>query len=94
MTITTFGIGAALLAFWAVARFPAAGPQSVKTALLLTIGAFVLQTPLLDLVNPVIATYGVPTALMLVILPSLTALFWATGCLVRSLVSLAAPYRR
>jgi hypothetical protein len=28
------------------------------------------------------------------ILPSLVLLFWAAGCLVRSLVALAAPYRR
>jgi hypothetical protein len=45
-------------------------------------------------VSPVISAYGVAAALLLVILPSLTLLFWASGCLVRSLVMLAAPYRR
>jgi hypothetical protein len=55
---------------------------------------FVLQTPLLGFVNPVLNAYGVPGALLFVVLPSLTLLFWASGCLVRSLVMLAAPYRR
>jgi hypothetical protein len=94
MTVILFGLGAALLGFWAVARFPGAGPQSVKTALLVTVAVFVLQTPVLGLVSPVIGAYGVAAALLLVILPSLTLLFWASGCLVRSLVMLAAPYRR
>jgi hypothetical protein len=93
MAVPVFALGASLLAFWAVARFPAVGPQSVRAALLLTVAAFVVQTPVLGLVSPVINAYGVPAALLLVILPSLTLLFWAAGCLVRSLVTLAAPYR-
>jgi hypothetical protein len=93
-TLPLFGTGAAALAFWAVARFPALGPQSVKSALLLAVAMFVLQTPLLGFVNPVLNAYGVPGALLFVVLPSLTLLFWASGCLVRSLVMLAAPYRR
>lgn len=92
--IEAFGVGAAVLAFWTVARYPSFGPQSVGAALLFTVGMFVLQTPLLALVTPVVRTAGVAAALLFVILPSLTLLFWATGCLVRSLVALAAPYRR
>jgi hypothetical protein len=94
MTVSLFGLGAALLAFWAVARFPAIGPQTVKSALIVTVVVFVFQTPALGLVNPVVDDYGVPAALLAVVLPSLTVLFWACGCLVRSLVMLAAPYRR
>jgi antibiotic biosynthesis monooxygenase (ABM) superfamily enzyme len=93
LIVPLFGMGAATLAFWLVARFPGAGPQSVKSALVVAAGLFVAQTPLLGLVNPVLSAYGVAVALLFVILPSLTLLFWGAGCLVRSLVTLAAPYR-
>jgi hypothetical protein len=93
LIVPLFGIGAATLAFWLVARFPGAGPQSVKSALVVAAGIFVAQTPVLGLINPVVSAYGVPAALLFVILPSLTLLFWSAGCLVRSLVMLAAPYK-
>jgi hypothetical protein len=93
LIVPLYGAGAAVLAFWAVARFPAAGPQTVKSALVVAAAVFVIQTPLLGLVGTVVNDYGVPAALLLVILPSLTLLFWGTGCLVRSLVMLAAPSR-
>jgi hypothetical protein len=93
LIVPLFGMGAAMLAFWLVARFPGAGPQSVKSALVVAAGLFVAQTPLLNLVNPVLSAHGVAAALLFVILPSLTLLFWGAGCLVRSLVMLAAPYK-
>jgi hypothetical protein len=93
LIVPLYGAGAAALAFWAVARFPGVGPQSVKSALVVAIAVFLFQTPLLGFVNPVVAALGVAAALLLVILPSLTLLFWSAGCLVRSLVSLATPYR-
>jgi hypothetical protein len=93
LIVPLFGMGAAMLAFWLVARFPGAGPQSVKSALVVAAVLFVAQTPLLNLVDPVLSAYGVAAALLFVILPSLTLLFWGAGCLVRSLVMLAAPYR-
>jgi hypothetical protein len=94
MAVPLFGVGAAVIAFWAVARFPALGPQSVKSAILVAAAIFMLQTPALGLVSPVLERFGVAPALGFVVLPSLTVLFWATGCLVRSFVMLAAPYRR
>jgi hypothetical protein len=36
---------------------------------------------------------GVAGALVLVVLPGLTLLFWASGCLVRSVIALIAPHR-
>jgi hypothetical protein len=93
LIVPLYGAGAAALAFWAVARFPGVGPQSVKWALVVAAAVFVVQTPLLGLVGTVVDDYGVPVALLVVILPSLTLLFWGAGCLVRSLVMLAAPYR-
>jgi len=92
--VPLFGLGAALIGFWLGVRFPKIGPQSVHGALIVAAAMFVLQTPLLNLVSPVAVEIGTPAALLLVILPSLTLLFWATGCLVRSLVAVAAPYRR
>jgi hypothetical protein len=89
-----FAIGAALLAFWTVARFTSIGPQTVLSALIATAAAFLLMSPLPGIVASVAASKGVAAALLFVVLPSLTLLFWTTGCLVRSLVALAAPYRR
>jgi hypothetical protein len=94
MVVLLFGVGAALLGFWVVARFPSLGPQSFVPALATAAAAFVLQTPLVAFVKPVLVAAGPAVALMLVILPSLTLLFWACGCLVRSLVAMLAPYRR
>ena len=93
MAFSFFATGAALLAFWAVARFPSVGPQTFRTALLATAAAFVLMSPLPGIVASVAASSGAAAALLLVVLPSLTLLFWTTGCLVRSLVALAAPYK-
>ena len=91
--VSLFGVGAALLGFWAVMRFPAFGPQSVQSAMLLVVAVFVLQSPFLFLVGPVNAAAGPPAALLVVVLPSLVTLFWASGCLVRSLATLIGHYR-
>ena len=88
-----FAVGAALLGFWTVARFPSVGPQTVPSGLIAAAAVFVLQAPLLSLVGSVAFSLGVAAALLFVVLPSLTLLFWASGCLVRSLVALIAPYR-
>jgi hypothetical protein len=93
MFFLLFATGAALLAFWAVARFPSVGPQRFLSALLATAAAFVLMSPLPGIVASLAASSGAAAALLFVVLPSLTLLFWTTGCLVRSLVTLAAPYR-
>jgi hypothetical protein len=89
-----FAIGAALLAFWAVARFPSVGPQTLRTAAVATVAAFLLQSPLPAVVASVTASAGPATALVVVVLPALVLLFWTSGCLVRSLVTLIAPHRR
>ena len=91
--VSLFGVGAALLGFWLVLRFPARGPQSVQAAMLLVVAVFVLQSPFLVLVGPVSQTAGPPAALLAVVLPSLVALFWSAGCLVRNLATLISHYR-
>jgi hypothetical protein len=92
--VLLFAVGAALLAFWTVARFPSVGPQTFRSALIATIAVFMLQTPVAGIIANVAASLGVSAALMLVVLPSLTLLFWTSGCLVRSIVTLIAPHRR
>ena len=89
-----FATGAALLAFWTVTRFRSFGPQTVRSALIAAGGAFVLQAPLPSVVAAVSASDGAATALVLIVLPSLTILFWASGCLVRSVVALLALHGR
>jgi hypothetical protein len=92
--VLLFGVGAALLAFWIVARFPSIGPQTFRSAFLATVAVFMIQSPMAGIVASVAASYGVAAALMLVVLPSLTLLFWTSGCLVRSIVAMIAPHRR
>jgi hypothetical protein len=94
LAVTLFGIGGAAIGFWAVVRYPGLGPQTVTKALLVTVAVTILQTPLLSLMPPMVAAVGAGGALLVVATPSLALLFWACGCLVRSLVLLAAPYRR
>jgi hypothetical protein len=89
-----FAIGAALLAFWIVTRFPAYGPQTFGSALLATAAAFLLQAPLPSAVSTLASSEGVGAALVLIVLPSLVVLFWTSGCLVRSVVALLAPHGR
>ena len=91
--VPLFGLGAALLGFWLVLRFPGFGPQSVQAAMLLTVAFFVLQSPLLLLVGSVNRAAGPSVALLAVVLPSLGSLFWAAGCLVRNLATLIGHYR-
>jgi hypothetical protein len=94
ITVMGFGLGSAAIAFWAVARFQNFGPQGLPAALLTTVAIFLLQTPILGLVAPAIEAIGIAGTLLGIILPSLLLLFWASGCLVRSLVALAAPHGR
>ena len=94
MVVLLFGVGAALLGFWAVVRFPDLGPQTLTSAFVTAVLLFAAQSPLLTFVEPVVMSTGVAVALLFVILPSLTLLFWSSGCLVRALVALISPHRR
>src|SRR2546426_9688232 len=86
MTVPLFGLGAAVLAFWAVARFPRVGPQSVGAAFVVVVAVFVLQTPVLGLVDPVLNQYGGAAGLLFVIFPSPAVVFSGPGGPLRRLV--------
>jgi hypothetical protein len=88
-----FAVGAALVGFWAVARFSSFGPQTLRGALVATGAALVLESQLPALVSRMANSAGAAAALVLVVLPALTILFWTSGCLVRSLIALIAPHR-
>ena len=94
LVVALFGLGAGLLGFWLAARFPAVGPQSLTASLVAIAAVFILQSPVPALAQSATAAFGTGFALLLVVLPSLMLLFWSCGCLVRSLVALASPYRR
>jgi hypothetical protein len=94
IVVPIFAVGSATLGLWILARFPSFGPRSVVGALVLAAATVAAQTPLLRLVPVAAAAGGAPAALMLVILPALTLLFWSVGCVFRSLVLLLDPYRR
>jgi hypothetical protein len=94
VAVGIFGFGGGLLGFWLVARFPRLGPQSVASSLVAAVAVFIAQSPVPALAARVGTAFGVAPALLAVVLPSLILLFWATGCLVRSLVATASAYRR
>jgi hypothetical protein len=89
-----YAVGASLVAFWAVARYPALGPQTFRPALFAAVAAFALQSQLPAFVVFAIRSLGVAATLVFVVLPSLVVLFWTSGCLVRSLIAMITPYRR
>jgi hypothetical protein len=93
VTVDLFSVGAAGLGLWAVARFPSFGPRSVIGSLLVVIGAFALMSATDGLSGTVARSDGPAAALMLVVLPTLTLVFWACACLVRAFVTILAPFR-
>jgi hypothetical protein len=84
-----YAAGAAALALWWVARFPRVGPHRPTGALAAMLGAWAGMTLALALFDGVAGTgrYGAAAAMTLLVLPALTAAFWATACLLRSLLA-------
>jgi hypothetical protein len=83
----TFAFGAAILGLWLVVRFPRLGPQGLRSAAVGVAAAYALTRALPQLFRAVAALsgeWGVPLALLLVLLPGLTVTFWLAGCLVRA----------
>ena len=89
-----FAVGAALLALWTLARFPALGPKTIRQAGVAVAAILLVESPVLAGSDAISRAAGDAVALLFVILPFLTLLFWASACLVRSLVGLLAPYVR
>lgn len=79
-------VGAALLALWTIVRFPELGPRRPTTAIGLLVGAGVAMSLAQLAVAAAAAALGPGAALVLVVLPTLTAVFWTAGCLFRVLL--------
>jgi hypothetical protein len=92
--VCLFAVGGAFLALWVLARFPTWGPQRVRSATAAATVALVLETPMIAFMGWVRHSMGVVPALLFVALPSFTLMFWFSGCLLRSLAGMIAPYRR
>jgi MFS superfamily sulfate permease-like transporter len=90
LVLGLYAVGAAAIALWLVVRFPSVGPRTVTTVVVAAIAAAVVLQLSLALIEPVAqhAPYGVATALMLVILPALTGMFWSLALMLRLLASL------
>ena len=84
-----FALGAAALGLWTVVRYPALGPSSFTSGILLLGGALALLGVGGAIVGAAAATLGPAASLVLVVLPTLTAVFWAAGCFFRLLLSAA-----
>lgn len=90
LVLAVYAVGAAAIALWLVVRFPSIGPRTVTMAVVAGVAAAVVLQLSLALIEPVAqhAPYGVATALLLVILPALTGMFWALALMLRLLASL------
>jgi hypothetical protein len=90
LVLGLYAVGAAAIALWLVVRFPSVGPRTVTTAVVAGVAAAVGLQLALVLIDPVAhrGPYGVAVALMLVVLPALTAMFWTLAVMMRLLASL------
>lgn len=92
-TVDVFSVGAAGLGLWVTARFPSFGPRGVAGSILLVVGAFAVMSATNGLSGTVARSQGPGAALLFVVLPTLTLVFWACARLVRAFVAILAPFR-
>lgn len=81
-----YTLGAAALAVWLVARFPAFGPSSVMSAsgvLLAALGITAIVPPVVQMLVGNGNRLGGLIALLGLVLPTLATLFWSTVRLLR-----------
>lgn len=88
--LSVYAIGAAALALWFVARFPSVGPHGLRGVIVAGVAALIGMQISVALIDPLASRepYGIALALMLVVLPALTATFWAAALLLRTLAAL------
>jgi hypothetical protein len=89
--VLLYAVGAALLALWTLGRFATFGPRTMFGAAA-TFGLTLLAESALPAAAALAErAAGRPGALLLVILPFLTLLFWASGRVLYALVTSIAP---
>ena len=82
-----------MLGFWSALRWPERGPQHLASSLctiLLAMAAVLVTAPLVQLVIGSCGEYGPALALLSVVLPTLTFVFWAAACMIRAVASLGS----
>jgi hypothetical protein len=85
-----YAVGAAAIALWVVVRFPSLGPQRLTGAFLMGIAALLGMQVALAMIDPVAqrGSYGVVLALLLLILPALTWIFWSAVVMLKMLAAM------
>jgi hypothetical protein len=94
LVVCLYLVGAAGLALWLVARFPSLGPTGIGTSIVIVIGSFLLLDLTQGLTGSVSRADGPAAALLLVVLPTLTLMFWSCARLLRAFVERLTPYGR
>lgn len=89
--IAAYCLGGAGLAFWVLLRFPRFGPRTILGAAAAVIAAFAVAAVVPSLLQASIAggsRAGGILALLGLVLPTLAAMFWSAGCLLRAFCGL------
>jgi hypothetical protein len=87
-------IGGALLGLWTFARFPTLAPKSLSNAMLVLLAAIAGLAPASQILGWSIGQAGQAGAFLALfgaVLPALTALFWASACVLRAFCGLLGP---
>jgi hypothetical protein len=83
-------VEAAVLGIGLAVGFPRFGPHDLARAALLLAGALLLNYSAPPLVGATASAAGAPAAVVLVVLPALTAMFWTAGCFFRLIATALA----
>lgn len=94
LVVTIFFVGAAALGLWVVARFPSFGPTRITTSFLIVAAAFALLNLTQSATRAVAEGYGPGAALVFVVLPTVTLMFWSCARLIRAFAEYMAPFSR
>ena len=95
MILLFFSLGCAALAVWTLARYPEMGPRRPVggvVAVVALLGGKKVAGTLFDAIVA-LGQYGVALALLVVVLPALTAAFWVSGCVLRTLAETPGLHR-
>jgi hypothetical protein len=87
--LSIYAVGAAALGLWLVVRFPSLGPRRLTGVLLMSLAALIGMRVASTMIDPVAqrGSHGVVLALLLVILPALTWVFWSAALMLRMLAA-------
>lgn len=88
LLVEIYAAGGAVIGLWALVRFPRLAPSTMKGAMVAVSVAFAASCFIPPGVAGLIALggrIGGVAALLVLVLPALTGMFWSAGCLFRAL---------